>query len=85
MSDLSIHLGHTELIIGQEFGSFTLSVKRLKQAPVKVALFGSPVEASRFVAAFQSGMEDEGRAWDERVPGRPLPTDEEPAPRIELP
>lgn len=85
MSDISIHLGHTELIVGQEFGSFTLSVKRLKQPAVKVGLFASPVTASQFVAAFQAGMEDEDRAWDERVPGRPLPSDEEPAPRIELP
>ena len=80
MSDHMIHIGHTEVVVMQEFGKFTLSFKELKRPYERVGSFDDPVAASRFVEALKRGLAAEDRAWDERVPGLPLPKEEEPPP-----
>jgi len=77
MSDHTLHIGHTDLVIGSEFGKYTLSFKELRQPVERVGTFNDAVAASRFVEALKRGLAAEDRSWEERVPGVPLPRDEE--------
>jgi hypothetical protein len=79
-----MHIGHTNLAVMSEFGKFTLSAQELRQDWFRVATFESAEAASKFVQAVKNGMSDEDRAWDQRVPGLPLPKDEEPATASDL-